>query len=99
MNVQDSDVIMFAFRVAILAESYHFSVTSWIRSPERNEILGGKPTSLHLTGEAADVVLDTHEVEEDFLADVSKAGLHYLIERSHIHLQARPALVPPASGA
>lgn len=34
------------------------SVTSWIRTPERNIAIGGTPSSRHLTGMAVDVVYD-----------------------------------------
>lgn len=67
------------------------SVTSGFRTFSRNSVVGGSPTSYHLQGLAADVVLDeplTHPVATDarhkLAADL---GIQLIIETDHDHLE------------
>lgn len=73
-----------------LAQRYHFSVTSWGRTPWWNKKKGGADNSRHLEWLAIDVVLDPHEQRESFLEDCRFMGIHYDDEGDHIHLQAVP---------
>lgn len=63
------------------------SVTSWIRSEQRNAVVGGVPFSAHLAGLAVDVVYGaapTREVRETW---ARRFGLLVIIEDDHDHLQ------------
>ncbi len=68
---------------------YRGSVTSWIRSPERNGDVGGVKYSYHLLGLAADVVYEPNP--KPLLADArrtaAQVGLKVIRESDHDHLQ------------
>ena len=57
--------------VLTLTTVCNISCTSWFRSKARNESVGGHENSLHLTGNACDVVPDT---EGDYSAVIYWAG-------------------------
>jgi hypothetical protein len=65
------------------------SVTSWIRSKERNAHVGGVPSSLHRAALAVDVVYDTpiSPVMVDQIA--LHLGLEVVHERDHDHVQPK----------
>jgi hypothetical protein len=81
----------FAQRVCLLCRNHGISITSWWRTPFRNELVGGKPGSQHLIGMAVDLVLDPAIDQRDLLSLIRQLGLHYLEEGDHIHVQAWPA--------
>jgi hypothetical protein len=67
----------------------HASVTSYGRTPTRNQKVGGVPGSKHLSWLAADVVYDG--AQPDLSAAKQRArhlGLLLLREDTHDHLQA-----------
>lgn len=81
----------FALAVYRYCVRVHGSVTSWVRTPNRNSAVGGVMRSHHLSGLAVDVVLDeplTHKIATDarhkLAADL---GLRLVIEGDHDHLE------------
>lgn len=66
------------------------SVTSYLRTPKHNELVGGVPDSAHQIGLAADVVYDdlTELPESKRLRMAERLGLELIIEGNHDHLQA-----------
>lgn len=58
-------------------------VTSWFRSPWKNERVGGMWNSLHMIGWAFDVV----PANEATASKLRKVGLKTLNEGDHIHAQ------------
>ena len=90
LNEQDLDQKLdFCNAVIKLADEFDLSITSWYRSPKRNESVGGKPTSKHLRGLAVDVVLDKKEDTDNFTKRVNQYGLVWLNEGDHIHCQIK----------
>lgn len=65
------------------------SVTSWIRSPERNALVGGLPQSLHLTGFAMDVAYRPNPVPPlmERRRIGRELGLYVYPEGDHDHLR------------
>lgn len=70
-----------------LSMRYRFSVTSWIRTPDRNQAVGGHPDSFHMVGMAVDIVFDRPEDMEKFLEKASRYGLRAIDEKDHVHVQ------------
>ena len=91
------DRLAFAGAVWAYCTAFSGSVTSWVRTVDRNRAVGGAPRSAHLLGLAADVVYDGARPgpEADrFLAD---HGLTRIVEGDHDHvmpLDWRAADVP-----
>lgn len=96
MNVQK-----FALAVYRYAMRVKGSVTSWVRTHERNLAVGGctaagAPSgiclgaSAHLVGLAADVRLDRLDLEPDRRASIARSyGLRLVVEGDHDHLELR----------
>jgi len=78
--------------VNVLCKVHGGTVTSGIRSKDRNHMVGGSPRSKHLMGIAADVVLDDMALiyRDGFVHAAKKVGLSALDEADHIHLQGLP---------
>ena len=70
------------------AEGLDLEVTSYWRSREENERVGGHPFSQHLVGWAIDVVGPDIEI---FAERVGAAGLVPVHEIDHLHIQLLPA--------
>lgn len=71
-------------------------VTSGLRSPEHNKLIGGAPSSAHLTAEACDFA-DPKEALDNYLDAhpevLEKCGLfreHPSKTKGWVHLQTRP---------
>jgi len=64
------------------------SVTSWIRSPNHNHLVGGVPDSLHLDGLAVDVVYDGARPGSEADAELVAYGLVRIAEGDHDHIMA-----------
>ena len=79
----------FMYIMAAICFRWQCSVTSWIRSHKHNKDVGGMDDSLHLWGLAVDIVPDDWDNLQWILADIKEAGLHYLVEDDHIHVQIR----------
>ena len=81
-----ADIFSFTNAVILLGLRFRFSVTSWLRSSERNKAVGGSRDSNHMTALAVDVVLDGGEDIISFKLTANKLGLKALDEGDHIHL-------------
>lgn len=81
------DAIEFVKKILTIACLCNFSVTSWIRSYERNKKVGGSEYSLHLLGCAVDVVPDTDRDLENIKHYCDRLGLEYIEHKDHIHIQ------------
>lgn len=81
----------FADSVVTLALKYNLSCTSWGRTTERNQAVGGVADSYHLMWLGADVVFDGGPTAKHigFEQDAQRAGLQALYEVNHYHLQPR----------
>jgi hypothetical protein len=74
------------------------SVTSWVRSPEHNLWVGGKPNSKHLQGRAVDVVWGNvwgnqlgvgpglAELQ-DYMKEMAGSAVRVLREPTHDHFE------------
>jgi hypothetical protein len=75
-----------------VCRTYAGSVTSWWRSPRRNLAKGGVHDSLHVSGEAADVVYDG---EPPHVGDLEMVAAAYFVEvvreGDHDHFESRLA--------
>lgn len=80
----------FLSRILTVCIAYHGSVTSWLRTFDRNQAVGGHRNSLHLVGLAVDLVLDNPALMPLALAFAKRIGLYGVIEKDHLHLQAFP---------
>jgi len=78
---------LFAAHILTLCRRHHASVTSWIRSPNRNTLVGGRPNSYHLTGCAVDLILDENANHAHFLADAQMLDLEVIDEGDHLHIE------------
>ena len=76
----------FTDKILYLNKCIPFSVTSWIRSESRNEMVGGAETSFHITGLAVDIVLDDKTHLPLLITKMKELDLNYIIEDSHIHI-------------
>jgi uncharacterized protein YcbK (DUF882 family) len=81
------DIFSFIQTILCLGLRFRFSVTSWLRSQERNKAVGGSRDSNHMTALAVDVVLDGGEDTISFKLQANKLGLKVLDEGDHLHLQ------------
>ena len=80
----------FADAVRSFAGGSRGSVTSYIRSAERNRQVGGHPESLHMVGLAADIVYSPNPKPPITQAKrrALKLGMKLIREGDHDHLQA-----------
>jgi len=75
-----------------LCEMYNGSVTSGYRSRKRNAQVGGSINSHHLTGMAADVVLDDWSYKDEFIASAESNSIRAVDEVAqggHLHLHPK----------
>lgn len=81
-----SRIKRFALAVVAYCADAKASVTSWYRTERRNKRVGGRPTSRHLKGLAADVVYDEPLAKNYRQAVAERHGLVILHEKNHDHL-------------
>ena len=85
-----------AFQLAVLwlAIKHNASITSTYRTAKRNKTVGGHQKSKHMSGLAADLVLDTvnKSTVSKLEKDARALGWGFLQEGDHIHLQSSPPL-------
>jgi len=85
------ELIDFTLRMRRLRGMCPYSVTSGLRTPERNGEVGGSPRSLHLIDLARDCVPGRNISREALYSYAHRVGLYGVIEKDHVHLQSRPA--------
>jgi hypothetical protein len=73
--------------VYAIAEKYGGSVTSGLRSVQRNARVGGHLRSRHRSGFALDVVLDEEKDNAEFTEACWRVGISVLDEGDHLHTQ------------
>lgn len=81
------DKLQFIALIAQLALEHGASISSWLRTLRHNAAVGGKPKSHHLTGHAADLVLDDHDRAPKLIAAAQKLGLQAFDDKTHVHVQ------------
>lgn len=80
----------FAAHVFDYCLAFSGSVTSWVRSVDRNAAVGGVRNSQHLTGLAVDVVYDGAAPGPEATAWLAQRHLLRIPEGDHDHIMARP---------
>jgi len=79
----------FLLRVIHLCRTHNASITSAYRTASHNQAVGGTPSSKHLRGLAADVVLDQVDGGGRLILHAQQLGLFALDEHTHVHLHDR----------
>lgn len=81
--------------LAMLGALPGVQMTSGLRTPQRNERVGGVPNSQHLRGTAGDYVVPQHQ-KAAFIQQAQAQGLQAIDEGDHIHVQVpRGGVVQP----
>jgi len=83
------DFVAFWWYVRFLVKKYDASVTSWFRTEQRNKMVGGTSSSVHLNGMAVDVVCDKVSLHEQIASEARYCGLWALVEKDHVHIEVR----------
>ena len=85
--------LVFIMAVLPIAQEYGCSITSYFRTPQRNELVGGVPDSKHLKAEAIDCVLDADSYHpsgaSEFFSRLEDFGFEVIIYPTHIHIETR----------
>ena len=83
----------FAVTTKNLCQLFDASVTSGIRTKQRNRLVGGADKSRHQIpygGKALDLVPDDPNRKEELAEAARKLGLIALIEEAHVHVHDFP---------
>lgn len=83
MNLETFCSCVFAF-----CKAFGGNVTSWIRTPSHNKAVGGVANSKHLDGLAVDVILDSPENRDPFIAACRSVKLRAFWDKDHVHVEA-----------
>jgi len=91
----------FCKAVFAICKLYGGSVTSWIRSREHNQKVGGLQRSFHVIGLAVDIVLDdsTPEKVQAIINYANRYRLQVIDEKTHLHIEPEPDAFPGKGGA
>lgn len=89
------EVQAFAHAVYRYCLAFSGSVTSWVRSVQRNTRVGGVRRSPHLVGLGADVVYDGARPGPEADRELAAWGLRRIAEADHDHLQPADWLPAP----
>ncbi len=84
---QRARVLRFVALLLILEQAHAFSITSWARTPTRNRIKGGRPTSYHLDWCAVDAVPEPEVDRVAFTRACFNLGLEAYDEGDHVHIE------------
>ena len=79
--------LSFPQAIIAISKDVPLSVTSWIRSWERNRKVRGTRLSKHLEGLAVDILLDSPKDTPKLLKLARKYCLKILFQDTHIHLE------------
>ena len=71
----------------IADEAPNAAVTSTIRTPDRNQRVGGVPNSRHLSGNAIDLTPEPGETTAQLAARLKRRGLEAIDEGDHVHVE------------
>lgn len=77
----------FTITILTLKAEFNFSITSWLRSKQRNIKVGGNVESFHLCGLGIDCVVDNSADKGPFIKRARRLGLDAVDEGDHIHLE------------
>ncbi len=83
----------FAITARNLCQLFDASVTSGIRTRQRNSLVGGADESRHQIpygGKALDLVLDDTNRKDELAEAARKLGLFALVESDHVHVHDFP---------
>lgn len=83
---------------ALQSEFPNTTLTSLVRTPEKNKAVGGKPNSQHLRGTAGDYVVPTDE-KPAFKKRAAEMGYVAIDEGDHIHLQLPKGMGSAVTGS
>lgn len=81
------DFLYFCHATLFLCKLHRGSVTSWIRSEQRNAAQGGVTDSWHLDGLAADITPDDPARKSFLIVDAVKLGMDAIDEGNHVHIE------------
>ena len=84
-----SVALAFILAVVPITQEYGCSITSYFRTPQRNELVGGVENSKHLKAEAIDCVLDDRNLNVDLYLAVTEMGYDMIVYPTHIHIETR----------
>lgn len=82
---------------SLAMEFPNVSMTSGVRSPERNAAVGGQPNSQHLRGTAADYAVPP-QLKPAFMSRVRQLGYTPIDEGDHVHIQLPKGANNPSIG-
>lgn len=85
----------FTQSILSLCRIHNCSVTSWVRTPEHNTVVGGVEGSRHMIkngGKAMDLVPSPNDSEtrEMLIIDGKSLGLVCIDETTHVHIHDNP---------
>jgi uncharacterized protein YcbK (DUF882 family) len=77
----------FVCLIYALCKIYNASVTSWLRSPAHNKMVGGVANSKHLEGLAVDINVDDPTNRDPLINAARTLKLRAFWDKDHIHIE------------